>query len=278
MKTFFASACLLFLILQSFAQYIPADSARKLMLTATTPKEKFFAYFNLDRYYYTNGLYDSSVAFQKELFAIANSLKNDSLLAVTYRAIGNRYLAKTDYNFALNNYITGLTHAKDNYQRGRMYGAMAYIYAVMENDSIALSYLKKSEGLIDPSGIYFLNIFYGVVYNNLREDDSALSHLRKADDAKDKNPDPLITSLLLGQTGRAYELKGDHELAEVYYKKAIAYCKKENLPFSLLRHGKLYCDFLLHSGNYPEAKQIAKEILDASLKSSIPEGMSVAAD
>ena len=66
-----------------------------------THNEKFRGYYGLDRYYYTTGLYDSSRAIQAQMYAIAKSLNDDSLLADVYHAIANMLVHKSDYNFSL---------------------------------------------------------------------------------------------------------------------------------------------------------------------------------
>jgi hypothetical protein len=93
---------LLFASLISFSQayQMPLDSARLLIQTAKG-EERFFAMRRIDRYYYTTGLYDSSALFQKQMYALAKDLRSDSIMYLVFRAIGNRFTTKTDYNFGL---------------------------------------------------------------------------------------------------------------------------------------------------------------------------------
>src|SRR5579875_2009228 len=88
----------------SQAYQMPLDSARLLIETAKGEK-KFYALRRLDRYDYTTGLYDSSALLQKQMYSLAKELKSDSLMYLTFRAIGNRFTTKTDYNFGLENYF-----------------------------------------------------------------------------------------------------------------------------------------------------------------------------
>src|SRR5258708_35231099 len=113
MKYFFTLVLLLFLTGQlSAQQYLPADSARPLIRTAKTPAEKFKAYRGLDRYYYTTGLYDSSAMVQKKMYAMAEGLKSDLMMAFVQSGRGNRYTTKSAYNIALTAYFKGLEYAK----------------------------------------------------------------------------------------------------------------------------------------------------------------------
>ncbi len=279
MKWFLILFFFLFLTGRLSAQYLPVDQARELIRNAKSPIEKFRGYRSLDRYYYTTGLYDSSAMMQKKMYTLAAGLKNDSLMAAVYRAIGNRYTTKSDYNYALNANFKGLEYAKTDENKAILYANLTYLYAITGNDQVALNYLKKSEA----HGEFYMStfnrsIFYGLVYNNLNKPDPALAYLQKAADLAAKYPDPTMTSILLAQTGKAYELKGEADLAEVYYKRVLAYCKIHNLASGQIRHGNLYCDFLIKSGNYAQARNIALENLAVARKAGITEGMGTVAE
>jgi tetratricopeptide (TPR) repeat protein len=279
MKYFFTLIFLLLVSRPLLAQYPPVDQAVQTIRNAKTPAEKFRGYRGLDRYCYTTGLYDSSAILQKKMYAIAGSLKNDSLMVLVYRAIGNRLVTRTDYNFALSAYFKGLDYAKTDESKATFYGNLAYVYAITGNDQVALSYLRKFESFGNfPSSAFFKNILCGLVFNNLNKPDSALIYLQKAGSSADKNNDPTLVSISLAQSGKAYELKGDADLAEVYYKRVVTYCKKQNLASGQIRHGSLYCDFCIKSGNYAQAKAIALENLAVAKKAGITEGMSTVAE
>ncbi|MDP9048539.1 MAG: hypothetical protein M3N14_10405, partial [Bacteroidota bacterium] len=117
-----------------------------------------------------------------------------------------------------------------------------------------------------------------LVYNNLNKPDSALVYLQKASRLRNRDSDPTLISILLAQTGKAYEIKGDNDLAEVYYKRVVAYCKKQNLASGQIRHGNLYCDFCIKLGNYVQARTIALENLAVAKKAGITEGVSTVAE
>ena len=279
MKYFFTLILLLLITGQLSAQYLSAGQARQLIKNAKTPAEKFRAYRSLDRFYYTTGLYDSSAMVQKKMYTIAADLKSDSLMVLVYRAIGNRLVTRSAYNFTLIAYFKGLEYAKTNESKAVFYGNLSYVYAITGNNNVALNYLKKSDALAcTPMSIFNRSIFYGLVYNNLNKPDSALVYLQKAAYVTANNPDPTMTSILLAQTGKAYELKGAADLAEVYYKRVVAYCKMHNLASGQIRHGSLYCDFCIKSGNYAQAKTIALENLAVAKKTGITEGMTTVAE
>src|SRR5258705_9938843 len=122
MKYVFVFAAFLLILTQTFAQtYIPLDSARKLYVLGKTPEQRFWGMRSLDRFLYTTGFYDSSAILQKEMYALANTLKNDSFLFLVFRAIGNRYTTRTDYNIGLENYFNALKYATTDSIKAGLY-------------------------------------------------------------------------------------------------------------------------------------------------------------
>jgi tetratricopeptide (TPR) repeat protein len=280
MKYFLLHACLLLFSSGVFSQtYIGLDSARKLV-QSTTREKQFRGMRTLDRFYYTTGLFDSSELLQKEMFAIAKELKNDSLMVMVYRAIGNRYVVKTDYNFSLLNYQKGLEFtAHDEQRRAGLYLNMAYVYIVTGNNEVALDYIQKGKMIGQVSeNLFFENMLSGMIYNRKEQPDSALFFFRQAENLPVKINDALLQSVFIQQTARAYELKGDAELAEAYYKKAMDFCREKFLPMSIIRTGNAYCNFLMTKANYAQAKQMALEDLMVAKKGGIIEGISTVAE
>lgn len=259
--------------------YINADSARQLILRAKTPEEKFFGYYSLDRHYYTTGQYDSSRRAQLELYNIAEGKLNDSLLATTYNAIGNMLVHKSDYNFALTSYFKALEYAKDDFRRSRTYAAVGYLYTLIGNDKLGLSYIKKADSLANTQYLKnVIGIFYGAAYNAQEKPDTALLYLQKAEAASGNAPDPTLNAVLLVQFSLSYELKQDEDLADVYYKKTLAYCKKEKLISSYIRDANRYCAYLLKRGDYAKAKLLALGILSLARNTISNDGISNVAE
>jgi tetratricopeptide (TPR) repeat protein len=214
------------------------------------------------------------------MFAMAKETKSDSMMAIVYRAIGNRYVVKTDYNFSLVNYAKGLEYtAGDDQKRAGLYLNMAYVYIVTGNNEVALDYIKKGRIIGQANeNLFFENMLSGLICNSQGKPDSALFFFRQAENLPVKISDALLQSVFLQQMARAYELKGDAELAEAYYKKAMDYCKDKFLPMSIIRTGNTYCNFLMKKGNYEQARQMALEDLDVARKAGINEGISTVAE
>jgi hypothetical protein len=263
---------------QKFIQYLLPDSARYVIQHANTEQKKYKGYFGLDRYYYTTGQYDSSRLTQTKMYSIARGLNSDSLLADTYHAIANMLVHKSDYNFALVNYFKALDYAKDDYRRARAYAAAGYVYMLTGNDELGMKYVWKADSISnDPYIKKVINIFSGVGFDHLKKPDSALVHLTKAE----TDPailDATMTSTLLIALSLCYELKDDNELADVYYKKSMAFCKKEKLVSSFIRNANRYCSYLLKRGDYAAAKTLAMEVLSVARQTISNDGLSNVAE
>lgn len=277
---FLLIAAVCFMHFVSAQGYIAIDSARNLVAAGKTPEEKFVGLRTLDRLFYTTGHFDSSEIVEKQMFAIAKELKRDSLMASLYRAIGNKYVIKTDYNFSIMNYAKGLEFATQDLQRkSGLYLNLAYVYIVIGNTSIARDYINKGRAVGQiGQNVYFENILEGLIHNELGRPDSALYYFRLAENQPLKINDPLLNSVFLLQIGRANELNGDMDLAETYYKKTMAYCREKFLPSSIMRTSKVYCNFLMKNGRFDEAKRIALNDLAVSIQAGITEGISSLAE
>ncbi len=264
MKTGFLVFFMLFLWIGLFAQffkYYPADTARMIISTAGKPEEKFYGFYSLDRYYLNKGLFDSCELMQKEMYSIATKLQRDSLISDVNVSISNKHLFRGDFNFALLYALKGLDFARDDFRKARVNLNIAGIFAWNENYIRAVEYLKKHDASIGSHRHYILfrGMFYGTAYNGLGKPDSALYYLQKVEEGYSFRPDVVGYAQALSQYARAYELKGDNDLADVYYKKAMKLCREKNLLPLYLLIGNKYCNYLLSRDQYPEAKSIALE-------------------
>jgi tetratricopeptide (TPR) repeat protein len=202
------------------------------------------------------------------------------MMVMVYRAIGNRYVVKTDYNFSLVNYARGLEFTtNDEQKRAGLYLNIAYVYIATGNNEVAWDYIQKGKRIGQVSeNLFFETMLSGMICNNLGKPDSALFYFRQAENLPVKISDPLLQSVFMQQIARAYELNDDADLAEAYYKKAMDFCKQKSLPMSIIRTGNAYCNFLMKKANYVQAKQMALEDLDVARKSAINEGISTVAE
>lgn len=274
-KSFFKCSNI-FLATPVFTQnYLSADSSRSILKNAKTPEKKFTGYFSLDRYYYTTGQYDRSRLTQLEMYNIAKGLNNDSLLATTHHAIGNMLVHKSDYNFALSSYFKTLEYPKDDFRKARAYAAAGYVYILTGNAELGYNYVRKADSI--SNNVYLqrvINIFSGAAFNSVKKPDSALVYLKNAETDLQNEIDPTMKSVLLGQLAASYALKEDHDLADIYFKKTLAWCKKEKLVSSYIRNANRYGAYLINRGDYVSAKNLSLEILTLARQTISNDGIS----
>jgi len=265
---------------ERFLNYLPIDTARQIILHAKTPEDKFYGYYSADRYYLNTGIFDSSEMVEKEMYSIAKKLNSDSLLCDANMSISNKYLSKQDYNYALIYVLQGADLAKDKPRKKRVTMNIAGVYAWSGNFQTGLEYLKKFDALEGDGrwSAIFRNMYYGMCYNGLGKPDSALYYLQKVEEGYQFRPDVNGYVQALGEFAKAYELKGDNDLADVYYKKALKFSKEKRAFVFTVIIGNKYCNFLLKQGNYADAGKIASENIITAKETGNFNGIASAAE
>jgi tetratricopeptide (TPR) repeat protein len=228
-----------------------------------------------NRFVNNGGTFDSASVIQ--LLQIAQQIKNDSLLAISYNWIGS-YLAfdKGNNVAALEYYFKAIPLAeksKDKRRISSLYFDIALVYFAIEDNNKAGENLRKGgENLPDPSSsMYnFMLVQYqrnmAQYFLNANHPDSALHYAQAA----------LETSRLIGSisfehgslylTGDAYARMGDKEMAEISFKRAKALNDSIKLSSTKVPFFTGYVSFLLSSGRVAEAYQESKELLGIAVK------------
>ena len=264
---------------QKFLNYLPIDSARRVIANAQTPEDRFYGYYGADRYYSNAGIFDSSEWAEKNMYAIAKALGRDSLLCDVTVVMSNKYLVKQDFNFALIYALKSLEYAKEDIRKARVTLNIAGVYAWSNNFETAMEFLHKHDALgSPPNWALFRNMYYGMAYNGLGKPDSALIYLAKVDEGNRIRPDRNGYGLALGEFAKAYELKNDDELADAYYKKALKFCNEQHAFVIALVVGNKYCNYLLKKGNFADAGKLATENMAMAREAGNFNAMALAAE
>ncbi len=237
-------------------------------LLKSTPKEKFYTLNNICTYYYQAGRSDSMLIYARELLKISQLIKNDSFVIASYKVLGNCSRLKSDYISAIEYYFIAV-HLAEN--KENLTGLLAILYNNIGDNynklgyhEEALKYLNKAQQLISANGASFVkNAVY--IYTNLAETflwtgkpDSALLYVQRAEQVNLKARDHYIESAIYLVYGMTYEkLQADSDLAENYYKKAIAFSDSMLDYKHLANSSKEYARFLLRRDKYNAAKYYA---------------------
>ena len=279
MKKIISLFCFAASMLTAFAQNNNPDKLKAALAGYTNPIERFSATINyletIDSYSSNN--IDSAICI--DLLQIAQQLKNDSLLAISYNWIGYYFSqSKGDNTAALEYYFKALPFAEkfnDKRRISSLYFDIATTYYSLKNIDEFFTFTKKGgENLPDktsPKYDYMLVQYQrnmGVAYMEKNQLDSALSYAQAAEQTSDRLKLRLYKLQTLTLRATTYAQLNEHELADVYFNKA------QNIADSVdLRKDAFYSryiTFLVKSNRMDEAKMQTEKFWNIALKTQNP--------
>ncbi|HLK31335.1 MAG TPA: hypothetical protein VKT28_22340 [Puia sp.] len=211
----------------------------------------------------------------KEELTIAEQLKNDTLLQISYNTLGIFFEIKSDYKPALEFYLKALHIAeKDNnlVNMAVFTSNISLIYIETKNYPQALNYLRRSEPLCTlpevmrkhPDYIVGTHVNICEAFLGMDQPDSALKYVQLAKAENLSVKDESSEASILGDFGSVYEKLHDNDLAESYYHKSIAYSDSLQLLKYIADNSFLYSNFLYHAKRYNEANALALKSMHAA--------------
>jgi len=257
----------------SFAQDKYVDSLKNVLAQTTKPIDRFSTIVKIAEYNLVlkGGAQDSAVPIQ--LLQLAQQLKNDSLLAISYNWAGS-YLAfaKADNTGALEYYFKALPLAEkvnDKRRVSSLYFDIALVYFILQNNDEAFKNIRKGGvNLPDPSAPMY-NFMLVQYQRNLSkyylltgQYDSALHYAQALTETSTTLKSLSFEYGALYLNGFTYAKMGDIEMADTYFKKA-----KEMTPLIENSTGRLdffevYIRFLLNNKRINEAYQQSKQLME----------------
>lgn len=242
-----------------FAQTKYTDSLRTLLSSTTKPIQRFDI---INKILQTRvGDVDSTSAV--ELLQIAQELKNDSLLAISYNWIGSYFaFNKGDNTSALEYYLKAIPLAekvKDKRRISSLYFDISLVYLNLQKYDDAVKNIRKGgENL--PSASSPMYLFMLLQYQRNMSDyflltdqpDSALLYAKASLETCIKLKDLLFERSALTLIAAAYGQMGDEKMALLYFNKAITVTKDVAV---VGKHGfyKNYIPFLLQNRMFAKA-------------------------
>ena len=208
-----------------------------------------------------------------ELLKIAQQLKSDSLLAISYNWIGS-YMAFTtgDNIAALEYYFKAIPLAEkvnDKRRISSLYFDIALVYFNLQNVEEAFkNVLKGGQNLPDTSSpMYsFMLVQYqrnmAQYYLLAHQYDSALHYAQSLTETSTKLKSLSFQYGALYLNGSVYAAIGDKDLAEVYFKKAKAMTGLITNKSGLLSFYDTYIPYLLHNGKIDEAHEQVAQFME----------------
>ena len=263
MKKIIILFCFVVSIKGAIAQNTNADSPKAALASYSNPLERFSATIKyletID--VYSNSQLDSATCI--DLLQIAQQLKNDSLLAISYNWIGYFfYTRKGDNATALEYYFKALPLAiksKDKRRISSIYFDIANTYFYLKNYDEFFNFTKKGgENLPDkasPRHGFMLVQFQrnlGTYYLEKNQLDSALYYIQAAM----QTSEPINNRLYKIQTktllANIYSKMNENELADVYFKKALI--ENDSIIARKEIFYRRYITFLIKNNSMVEAR------------------------
>ena len=254
-----------------FAQNNNPDSLKTALAGYTNHMERFSAtikYLETIDSHAGNNV-DSAICI--DLLQIAQQLKNDSLLAISYNWIGYYFFQnKGDNTTALEYFFKALPLAEKFNDRRRissLYFDIGSVYIVLKNIDEFFKFTKKGgENLPDitsPKYDYMLVQYQrnmGIAYMEKNRLDSALSYAQAAVQTSDRLKLSTFQLQALHLLGTINAKKNENELADVYFKKALRLSDSIKSEIRKMGFFQRYIPFLMKNNRMEEAKVQAEKL------------------
>jgi len=231
------------------------------------------AHLKLGWGYYIFGNYENSeVSFQKAL-AMQHLIKNDSVLMVNiYMGAGSFYLNQSiKQHQSIQYFENALAIAKslgDDFSIGRIYNALGFLYASLENNKIAESFYLKGlnifEKLGNKSEVTWLYTQIGELYASNKEYDKALEQFEKAlKIVEEIDISVLQKATIYMAIGNVYKERGDnYEEAIKYFEKSLELASGVKNNFQILNAELRIGECYIEMNNFVEGEKWCKSVND----------------
>ena len=258
----------------SYAQTKYADSLKNVLSATNQPIEQFDLLNKINEAFFEDGDADLDSASIYRMLLIAQRLNNDSLLAISYNTIGNIFFINTgDYSKALEYFFIGVPLAErinDRRRLSSLYSDISQVFEIMGNYDEQIKYIKKAEvALPDKTSSMYnfmlvqVQINYASYYLNLNQPDSSLHYIQGLNETNLRLKGKIFESVSLTLSARACEQRGDVELAETFFNKAIAATDSISNPYNQLSVRAAYINFLLKKNRIENARNQAFKLMPA---------------
>ena len=268
------AGCICLLAYASISQNRYADSLKTLIEATEKPLEKFDLLNKLGEGMFSRGLARVDSAFCFRLLSIAQDLKNDSLLAISYDWIGNYFSWTSDFNKALEYFLKGVPLAEkvnDKRRLSSLYIDISIVHSFTGNSPEHFKYIDLARNnLPDPNSPYypFMNIqvksLLADYYLSIGKLDSALHYTQAVKEINLGLKSYFFDATSNVLSGGVHEKLGDTALAEIFFKRGVEIENSNGFLFPWNSPKKRYVEYLLRHGKIREAREVAMQTLSFS--------------
>lgn len=265
MKKIIPLVCFITSIQVVFAQNTNPENMKAALAGYSNPIERFGATINYLETIDSRATNNIDSAICIDLLQIAQQLKNDSLLAISYDWIGYYFMqVKGDNSTALEYYFKGLPLAEKFNDKRRISSLcfdIAYTYFVLKNIDEFFTFTKKGGGNLpektSPKYDYMLVQYQrnmGMAFTEKDQLDSALSYAQAAVQTSERLKLSTFQLQALHLLGAINAKKNENELADVYFNKALALADSIKSEGRKMGFFQRYIPFLFKNNRMDEAK------------------------
>ncbi|MEO8066317.1 MAG: hypothetical protein ABI599_01365 [Flavobacteriales bacterium] len=242
---------------------LPLDTVLLRQSTATDPRWKFaFATTLVGKYLYL-GRQEECMRAAMRALELAEPMKNDTVTARAHYTLGVAFALANDVNAALQHYNTALRineQTKDSLRMGAVCKEMAVLYNRLGDTQGSLRYMRRALAYGMKDGVRARGMtVMARCYMELGNLDSAFYCAQLANVLKEPGKDPYGYSSYQGTLASVYAARHEPDLAETYFKRAVAVADSFDLPQPLSSAAAGYAKLLMEQGRKEEALTWARK-------------------
>lgn len=242
---------------------LPVDTLEARERAATDPRVKCAAIFRLTGQFLFLGRPEDCMKAAIRGLEVAEPTGNDTLIGKAHFGIGAAFTTLSDVNGALKHFniaFERFQHSGDSLRMGEVCKETAIVYQRAGDAEGALRYMRKAQGYGLSEGIYGRSMSILAKCHMDRGDlDSALYYARKADVLKVPGIDPYGYCSFQNALATVHAARGENDLAEPYFKRALLVADSSGLPEQLLNSAAGYAKLLVGQGRGAEALDWARK-------------------
>jgi tetratricopeptide (TPR) repeat protein len=182
---------------------------------------------------------DECMSTSIRMLEIAEPIGNDTLIGRAHLSIAFSFVIANEVNAALKHYNTALdryTLARDSIWMGACCKELAVLYQRVGDNEGAMRYMRKALALGMPPGIRSRGLAtIARCFIDRGELDSALYYTKQVEMVDAPSEDPWTYTYSNGSLATVYAARKEADLAELYYKRAIAAADSFQLPAPLVQ-------------------------------------------
>ncbi|MBK6341272.1 MAG: hypothetical protein IPF41_01455 [Flavobacteriales bacterium] len=242
---------------------LPVDSLETRERTATDPRTKMVAINRLTGQYAFLGRTEDCMKTAIQGLELAETTKNDTLLAMANFGIGVAFTKLSDVNGALRHFniaFEGYQQIGDSMRMSLTCKETAIVYQQVGDIDGTLRYMRKAQAYGLGQGFYGRSMTILARCHMDRGDlDSALYYARLADVMKVPGTDPYGYAAYKLIMAAVHAARGEGDVAEPYYKRALAVADSAGTLDALIGGSAGYAKLLIGQGRAEEALAYARK-------------------